>query len=106
MGARTADQVEREFGSGVAMSRVFTVAETLDDPHYLARGTLAEVPDETLGRVTMQAPVPRMSRTPGRIEHAGPPLGRDTESLLRELGFSETEVEAGARDGAWGLSPR
>ena len=43
VGVRTAEQVERELGSrGVAVSRVYTVAETLDDPHYLARGTLAD----------------------------------------------------------------
>jgi crotonobetainyl-CoA:carnitine CoA-transferase CaiB-like acyl-CoA transferase len=105
VGARTFDQVEREFElAGVAMSRVFTVAETLDDPHYLVRGTLAEVPDKSLGRVAMQAPVPRMSRTPGRIERAGPRLGADTKSLLREVGFSQAEVEAGARDGSWAIS--
>jgi crotonobetainyl-CoA:carnitine CoA-transferase CaiB-like acyl-CoA transferase len=105
VGGRTVDEVEREFEqAGVAVSRVYTVAETLDDPHYLDRGTLAEVHDQTLGYVTMQAPVPRMSRTPGRIERAGPRLGGDTESLLREAGFSETEVDAGVRDGAWGIS--
>jgi crotonobetainyl-CoA:carnitine CoA-transferase CaiB-like acyl-CoA transferase len=86
------------------MSRVYSVAETLDDPHYVARGTLADVADKELGSVTMQAPVPRMSVTPGRIERAGPQLGTDTEPLLRELGFSEQEVDAGARDGAWSVS--
>ena len=53
--------------------------------------------------VTMQAPVPRMSRTPGRIEQTGPELGSDTGWVLRELGFSEVEVDAGARDGAWSV---
>jgi crotonobetainyl-CoA:carnitine CoA-transferase CaiB-like acyl-CoA transferase len=84
---------------------VYTVAETLDDGHYAARGTLAAVPDPALGSVTMQAPVPRMSRTPGRIGHAGPALGSDTAGVLRELGFSDAEIDAGAGDGAWVLSP-
>jgi crotonobetainyl-CoA:carnitine CoA-transferase CaiB-like acyl-CoA transferase len=100
---RTAAEVEDELGAhGVAVSRVFSVGETLDDPHYLARGTLTDVPDETLGPVTMQAPVPRMSRTPGRIRRPGAPLGRDTAEVLKELGFSEAEVESGERDGSWG----
>lgn len=105
VGRRTAAEVELQFaGKGVAMSRVYSVAETLDDPHYLARGTLADVPDEQLGSVTMQAPVPRMSRTPGRIERPGPPLGDDTVPVLRELGYSDLEVDAGAREGAWGVT--
>ena len=103
---RTVEQVERELGEhGVAVSRVFSVAETLDDPHYTAREALATVPDTALGDVTMQAPVPRMSRTPGRIAHTGPPLGSDTGDVLNELGFSQAEIAAGDRDGAWGVSP-
>ncbi|MFI5049354.1 MAG: CoA transferase, partial [Gaiellales bacterium] len=106
VGERTAERVEQELGSrGVALSRVYTVAETLDDEHYVARGTLAAAPDPALGSVTMQAPVPRMSRTPGSVRHAGPALGSSTAGVLRELGFSDDEVEAGARDGAWALSP-
>jgi crotonobetainyl-CoA:carnitine CoA-transferase CaiB-like acyl-CoA transferase len=102
---RTAAEVERELERmGVAMSRVFSVHETVGDPHYVARGTLAEVPDDELGRVTMQAPVPRMSRTPGRIAWAGPRLGRDTEHVLRDLGFSDDEVASGASAGAWSIT--
>ncbi len=103
IGSRTAAEAEAELGAhGVAVSRVFSVGETLDDPHYVARGTLTDVPDETLGPVTMQAPVPRMSRTPGRVRRPGARLGRDTAEVLRELGLSEAEVESGARDGSWG----
>jgi len=106
VGERTAEQVEQELGSrGVALSRVYTVAETLDDEHYEARGTLAEAPDPALGSVTMQAPVPRMSRTPGRVRHAGPALGSGTAGVLRELGFTDDEVQAGVREAAWALSP-
>ena len=88
MRRRTAAEAEAELAAkGVAACRVYTVGETLADPHYRARGTLADVPDEGLGDVTMQAPVPRMSRTPGRIRSAGTRLGRDTASVLGELGF-------------------
>jgi crotonobetainyl-CoA:carnitine CoA-transferase CaiB-like acyl-CoA transferase len=99
---RTLAEVEREFAAhGVAGIRVFTVEETLADPHYQARTTLAEVPDDDLGAVRMQAPVPRMSRTPGRIRHSGGALGAETAAVLRELGLSDAEIDAGARDGSW-----
>jgi crotonobetainyl-CoA:carnitine CoA-transferase CaiB-like acyl-CoA transferase len=103
IGRRTAEEVERELEAhGVAVSRVFSVGETLDDPHYVARGTLTDVPDDRLGPVTMQAPVPRMSRTPGRIRRPGTRLGRDTAEVLSELGLTDAEVESGVRDGSWG----
>jgi crotonobetainyl-CoA:carnitine CoA-transferase CaiB-like acyl-CoA transferase len=99
---RTAVEVEQEFAAhGVAGIRVFTVEETLDDPHYQARGTLAEVPDEHLGSVMMQSPVPRMSRTPGRIRHSGVSLGGDTAEVLGELGLSDAEIDEGTRAGTW-----
>jgi crotonobetainyl-CoA:carnitine CoA-transferase CaiB-like acyl-CoA transferase len=102
---RPAAEVVATFAEhGVAASRVFTVGETLSDPHYLERGTLADAPDDRLGAVTMQAPVPRMSATPGCIRRAGTALGAETRAVLLELGFTDAEVEEGAHEGAWRLA--
>jgi len=46
-----------------------------------------------------------MSRTPGRVRHAGPALGSGTAGVLRELGFTDDEVETGVREAAWAVSP-
>jgi crotonobetainyl-CoA:carnitine CoA-transferase CaiB-like acyl-CoA transferase len=45
-----------------------------------ARAVLIEVDG-----VVQQAPVARLSRTPGRVSHAGRPLGADTDAVLAEL---------------------
>ena len=45
--------------------------------------------------------MPRMSATPGRVTHVGPPLGRDTEAVLEELGYSDDEIAAGHGQGVW-----
>jgi crotonobetainyl-CoA:carnitine CoA-transferase CaiB-like acyl-CoA transferase len=38
--------------------------------------------------------VPRLSATPGRIDHAGGALGQDTDAFLRdELGLSGPDID-------------
>lgn len=59
-----------------------------------------DVPDPDLGVVTMTAPTPRLSATPGAIRWAGPALGaHNREVYVGELGLSEAELERLGRDG-------
>jgi crotonobetainyl-CoA:carnitine CoA-transferase CaiB-like acyl-CoA transferase len=62
------------------------IADIFRDPHFRARGMLAEVPDDDLGTVTLAGPVPRLSRTPGVIRKSGGRIGQDTRSVLLEIG--------------------
>lgn len=71
--------------ASVPATRIFTMADIFKDPHYAARGMLAEVPDDELGSVTLAAPVPLLSGTPGRIRRSGGRIGRDTERILSEV---------------------
>jgi crotonobetainyl-CoA:carnitine CoA-transferase CaiB-like acyl-CoA transferase len=81
--------------AGVPASRVFTVADVFDDPHFKARGMLTETADEVLGTVTLASPVPKLSDTPGRIRHAGHSAGRDTAQVVRDwAGLGDEEIEA------------
>jgi crotonobetainyl-CoA:carnitine CoA-transferase CaiB-like acyl-CoA transferase len=79
----------------VPASRIYTIADAFADPHYRARGMLVETPDDDLGKVTLAAPVPRLSRTPGRIRRSGGRIGQDTrEALARHAGLSDEELDA------------
>jgi crotonobetainyl-CoA:carnitine CoA-transferase CaiB-like acyl-CoA transferase len=79
----------------VPASRIYTIADVFEDPHYRARDMLVKVPDDDLGTVTLAAPVPKLSRTPGVIRKSGGRIGQDTRSVLRELGgYSEEEIAA------------
>jgi len=69
----------------VAAAPVYDAAQLLSDEHLRARGTFVSVDDPDLGRITVQAPVVRLSETPGRIEHLGRPLGADNEAVFGEL---------------------
>lgn len=77
----------------VPATRIFTIADIFDDPHYAARGAIVRAPDDDLDEVAVAVPVPRLSLTPGAIRHAGRRVGQDTRQVLSELlGLDEAEI--------------
>jgi crotonobetainyl-CoA:carnitine CoA-transferase CaiB-like acyl-CoA transferase len=81
VGARSlAEVLDRFDAAEAAVAPVLTMADIAEDPHYLARRVVEEVDG-----VPMQGLIARLSATPGRIRHAGRPLGADTEEVLAEL---------------------
>lgn len=69
---------------------ILTIADIFEDPHYLARQTIARVKDEDFGELAMPNVTPLMSRTPGAVRHPGMPLGVETDEFYRqELGLSD-----------------
>jgi crotonobetainyl-CoA:carnitine CoA-transferase CaiB-like acyl-CoA transferase len=84
VGARPSAEVLAAFGAAeAAIAPIYTMEDLLADPHVLERGTIVEVDG-----VRMPGPVARLSRTPGRIRHAGRPLGADTAEVL--VGLDES----------------
>src|SRR5690606_260257 len=84
----------------VPVSRVYTIADIFDDPHYQARGMIAHVPHPQLASVAQVGIVPRLSATPGSIRFTGPDLGADTVSVLRdELGIDDKIIDDLLREG-------
>ncbi|MCL6499614.1 MAG: CoA transferase [Firmicutes bacterium] len=78
---------------GVPCGPVYNAAEVLTDPHYRARGSLVEVDNRGVGRVTMQGPVPRLAGTPLSVPGPAPELGEHTDQVLQDLlGLSAEEV--------------
>ena len=74
---------------------VYAIDEIFEDPHYAARGNIGFVDDPRAGRVAVPAPVPRLTDTPGAIDHLGPALGADTDDVYaRLLGMGAAEIAA------------
>jgi formyl-CoA transferase len=88
--ARSREEVEAAFREGdVVHSFVNDVADVAADEHFRARESLTRVPDETLGEALVADVVPRLSETPGEIEHLGPEKGAHNDEIYRkELGYS------------------
>ena len=84
----------------VPATRIFTVEDIFNDPHYRERGSIIDAPDQHLGSVAMPTVVPRLSDTPGGVRHAGRDVGQDSRAVLREvLGMEDARIDALAQEG-------
>jgi crotonobetainyl-CoA:carnitine CoA-transferase CaiB-like acyl-CoA transferase len=71
---------------------VYEAADMVVDPHFQARGSLIEVPDDDHYAIVMPGVVPRLSDTPGSVRWTGPRLGRHTDEVLRAAGIRDDEI--------------
>jgi crotonobetainyl-CoA:carnitine CoA-transferase CaiB-like acyl-CoA transferase len=70
--------------------RVNGIAEVLAHPQLLARHVIQHV-DSPVGPVPVLATPLRLSDSPGRLDRI-PALGEDTDSILRDLGYSDADI--------------
>jgi len=79
----------------VPATRIFTIEDIFNDPHYRARNSIVAAPDDNMGSVAMAGVVPRMSSTPGAVRHAGRDVGQDSRQVLRDLlGLADANIDA------------
>jgi crotonobetainyl-CoA:carnitine CoA-transferase CaiB-like acyl-CoA transferase len=84
----------------VPATRIYTIQDIFNDPHYRARKSIVSAPDDDMGSVAMAAVVPRLSATPGSVRHAGRDVGFDSRRVLSEvLGLGDAEIDALVRSG-------
>ena len=80
------EELERKLDeAAVPASRIYTMEDVFNDPHYAAREMIVDVPDDDLGSVKLANIVPRLSETPGEIRKAGGQPGVDTRSVLGDF---------------------
>lgn len=78
----------------VAVAPVYDIQQIMEDPHYQARETIIQMPDEDLGKVRITNIAPRFSHAPGKIRHTGKnEIGHDSIDILREIGYQQDEIE-------------
>ena len=72
---------EKCAAQGLPCGPIYNIAETIADPQVQHRQSLTEVNHPELGKLTVPATFPRLSETPGRIDHLGPKLGADNDMI-------------------------
>jgi formyl-CoA transferase len=79
--------------ANVSACEVYSVDRLVEHEQLLFRGSITTVLDPVLGETLMQNVVPKLTRTPGAIRHAGPTLGSSNDRIFRgELGLDEQHL--------------
>lgn len=79
---------------------VYSIGEIFEDPQYRARENIVMMDDARAGRIAVPNVVPRLTETPGGIDHLGPALGADNDAIWGTLmGLSAERRAALAAEG-------
>ncbi len=91
---RDPDELQRQLQDvGVPAHQVQNSAECVADPQLVARDQFRTVPHARFGTTFVEGPAFTLSRTPGGPRWGGPPMGHDTEHVLRDLlGYDDDTI--------------
>ena len=82
----------------VPVGLIYNIKDMLEDPHYQSRDLFEEVEVDG-SALKIPAILPKLSKTPGRTNHPGPRVGSSTMSTLKELGYTEDQLNSMKNDG-------
>lgn len=95
----TAHWLEAFEKAGVPAGPVLSITEMHADPQALARDMIVSTDHPVAGQVkTIGHPV-KFSETPGGVKRPAPLMGQHTAEVLREIGYSESQIVAMAAAG-------
>jgi formyl-CoA transferase len=77
----------------VPAGRIYSAADIAADPHFAARGMIRDIVANDGEPLKVPGVIPVLSATPGAIRTPAPRLGEHTGEVLREIGFSQEEIE-------------
>jgi crotonobetainyl-CoA:carnitine CoA-transferase CaiB-like acyl-CoA transferase len=85
---------ERLDAHGVPFSKVYSIADVLDDPHFRAREAIVRLPDPELGSLPAPAAVPRFSGFDAPPPRTGPAVGEHNAEVYGGLGIDAATLAA------------
>jgi len=95
----TSEWIEFLEDQGIPCGPVNTIDKVVEHPQVKSRNTLVDVPLASTGTLKIPRMPVRMSRTDPCIYNRAPRLGENRESILRELGYSDSDIESFKQNG-------
>ena len=89
-----ADWLARLEAAKVPCGPINDLADVFADPQVNARGMKVRLPHPLAGQVDLVASPMKLAATPVTYRRAPPLLGEHTDTVLRELGLEEADIEA------------
>ena len=80
--------------AGIPAGPIFDVMQMHADPQTQAREMVPETDHPVAGRVQTIGPPIKFEATPGRVADPAPLHGQHTDDVLRELGYSDGDIES------------
>ncbi|HEX4326683.1 MAG TPA: CaiB/BaiF CoA-transferase family protein [Burkholderiales bacterium] len=78
----------------VPNGKIYSIADIAQDPQYLAREMIQTVHLKDGMELKVPGVVPRLSKTPGRVNGVGPDLGEHNQGVLASLGYTAEQIAA------------
>ncbi|MGI6286433.1 CoA transferase [Neomoorella humiferrea] len=79
--------------AGVPCGPLQDVGQVFHDPQIRHREMVLPIEHPVAGSLWMAGTPLKLSRTPGKIARPAPTLGQDTYAILREMGYSESQLK-------------
>lgn len=77
----------------IPCQRVYELEDCISDPHWKARETITEWDDPMLGHVTGLGLINKFKNNPSKIWRGAPLFGMDNRDILRDLGYTDEEID-------------
>ncbi|GGE45611.1 CaiB/BaiF CoA transferase family protein [Actibacterium pelagium] len=96
----TAEWIDIMNEAGVPAGEINDIGQVFDNPQVHHLGLAQPVHSHERGETRLVGQPITMSRTPSRIAAPPPLAGQHSEAILKEIGYSETEIAAMKENGA------
>src|ERR1700751_5524950 len=89
----TAEWLERLDAADVPCAPILRRSEIINNEQVVARGIITELDQPGVGRIRQPKPAPQFAVNRSAIKGPAPRIGEHSRDVLRELGYSDAEIE-------------